>query len=212
MAESASPCASGGEGRRKARASTVLRPLVSARCGRDSSGLPLGECRRTHKPSRCPAEGAATHVAGPHAAQPGPAADAARPQRAVVATATPLTRAQLLAHPSWTHHAQPPLPLSINDTHSRSHHGADLARQRNRRKLPSVDAVLVQVPDVQLHAGVVLRLDELVGPRAAGVAGARHLSCCLAAPAGASPKTRARAARRGAGAHTHTRTHHLRGM
>ena len=49
---------------------------------------------------------------------------------------------------------------------SAAYHDADFARQGQRGECPVVDALLVQVPDVDLHAGVVLGGDELVGPGA----------------------------------------------
>lgn len=48
-----------------------------------------------------------------------------------------------------------------------SHLGADLAAQRKGGEGAGVDAVLVEVAHVDLHARVVLGGDQLVGPRAA---------------------------------------------
>ncbi|GIL96842.1 hypothetical protein Vretimale_2515, partial [Volvox reticuliferus] len=45
-------------------------------------------------------------------------------------------------------------------------HSAYIASNRKGTELVVVHAVGVQVPDVNLHAGMVLGRDELVGPRA----------------------------------------------
>ena len=47
--------------------------------------------------------------------------------------------------------------------------GADVARERERRRRAGVDALRVEVADVDLDGGVVLGGDELVGPRAGDV-------------------------------------------
>lgn len=55
-----------------------------------------------------------------------------------------------------------------------THNGADLAGQGKGGELAIVSAVLVQVADVNLDAGVVLSCDQLVGPRAAST---RRANC-----------------------------------
>ncbi len=50
-----------------------------------------------------------------------------------------------------------------------SHHSANVASNSEGAELVAVHAVGVQVPDVNLHAGMVLGRDELVRPRAAKI-------------------------------------------
>lgn len=74
----------------------------------------------------------------------------------------------------------------------RTHHAANLASQGKGGELAIVHALLVEVADVQLHAGMVLGRDKLVGPRAASSGGrqgggrrlfrAGHLACKRLAP------------------------------
>eukprot|EP00983_Pelagomonas_calceolata_P075325 1152961-Pelagomonas_calceolata.AAC.2 len=71
---------------------------------------------------------------------------------------------------------QPPWHLRLQ-TSTSSHLGADLADHGESIEGALVHAVLVQVADVNLHAGVVLGLDELVGPGA--VRSTRTLSNAL---------------------------------
>lgn len=49
-----------------------------------------------------------------------------------------------------------------------THHAADLAGQGEGGEVSFVDALRVQVSDVELDASVVLGSDQLVGPSAAG--------------------------------------------
>ncbi len=86
-------------------------------------------------------------------APPAPTRPRARPGEPSVATQRPHAAAAP-APPHWL-------------LEGATHDGADLARQSKGRELAIVDAVLVEVANVNLDARVVLGRDELVAPRAA---------------------------------------------
>lgn len=58
--------------------------------------------------------------------------------------------------------------LRVQDRELSAHHSSDLSSESKGSELASdVDAVLIEVADVELHARVVLGRDQLVGPCAA---------------------------------------------